>query len=278
VSWLSGYISLSAVYIHERDMRFFYRCHRTYCIMESTVSPAMVTFIGIIFTALMVMGLSRLLDHIWARVLRFSWLYFIVSAPGVVVHECAHIIGCLVTGAKIKKVVLISKEGGMVSYAPPAIPLFGNVIISTAPLFFLPLVLAALTWFFGTYAGCAFSSAIPALDSFASVYSLVVTIGQTLYQNLFIAFNGWFLLYLYLVTSLVLSFSPSTQDLRNAVVGILILIIAGFCLLAAGIPVVTGIFLTVINLFGVGLAIGFAFELVALLVSLPALVLYRNSP
>ena len=30
---------------------------------------------------------------------------------------------------------------------------FGNVIISTAPLFFLPLVLAALTWVFGTYAG-----------------------------------------------------------------------------------------------------------------------------
>lgn len=242
------------------------------------MSPAMVAFIVIIFTGLVVMGLSRLLDHIWARVLRLPWLYFIVSAPGVVVHECAHIIGCLVTGAKIKKVVLLSKEGGVVSYTQPAIPVLGNVIISTAPLFFLPLVLAALTWVFGTYAGCTFFSAIPALDSYASVYSLVVMIGRTLYQNLFVAFNGWFLLYLYLVTSLVLSFSPSTQDLKNAVVGILILIIAGFCILATGIPTVNGIFFTVINLFGTGLAIGFAFEIVALLVSLPALVFYRNSP
>jgi hypothetical protein len=246
--------------------------------MSSPVNPAMESFFLVILTGLVVMGISRLLDHIWAHTLRYPSLYLLVSAPGVVVHECAHIIGCLVTGAKIKKVVLISKEGGMVSYAPPVIPLFGNVIISTAPLFFLPLVLAALTWLFGTYAGCSFSSAIPAMDSVASMYSLIVTIGATLYQNLFVAFNGWFLLYLYLVMSLALSFSPSTQDLRNAVFGIMILIIACFCILATGIPAVTGIFLTVINLFGTGLAIGFAFELIALLVSLPALVFYRNSP
>ena len=212
------------------------------CIMESSVTPAMIAFGAVIVTGIVVMGLSRLLDHIWARVLRSSWPYFLVSAPGVVVHECAHIIGCLITGAKIKKVVLISREGGMVTYAPPAIPLFGNVIISTAPLFFLPLVLAALTWVFGNLR-LRFLSAMPSLDSAASLYQLISMIGQTLYQNLFVAFNGWFLLYLYLVTSLVLSFSPSMQDLKNAVVGILILIIAGFCILLAGISALTVSFL-----------------------------------
>jgi hypothetical protein len=246
--------------------------------MGTIVSPEMGTFLVVIITGLVVMGLSRLLDHVWARAFCSSWLYFLVCAPGIIVHECSHVIGCLITGAKIKNVVLISRDGGMVTYAPPAIPLFGNVIISTAPLFFLPLVLAALTWIFGTYGGCIFSSAIPSLDSFASFSSLVVMIGQTLYQNIFVTFNGWFLLYLYLVTSLVLSFSPSTQDLKNAVVGILILIIAGFCLLAAGIPVITGIFLAVIGMFGTGLSIGFAFELLALIVSLPALVFYRGTP
>ena len=129
--------------------------------MGSEVSPAMVTFLVVIVTGLAVMGLSRLIDHLWARVLRHPWLYFLLSAPGVVIHECSHIIGCLITGAKIKKVVLLSKEGGMVSYAQPALPVIGNVIISTAPLFFLPLVLAALTWLFGTYAGCTFPAAIP---------------------------------------------------------------------------------------------------------------------
>jgi hypothetical protein len=259
-------------------MRFFTDATGHICIMESSLTPAMIAFGAVIGTGIVVMGLSRLLDHIWARVLRSSWPYFLVSAPGVVVHECAHIIGCLITGAKIKKVVLISREGGMVTYAPPAIPLFGNVIISTAPLFFLPLVLAALTWVFGTYAGCWFLSAMPSLDSAASLYQVISNVGQTLYQNLFVAFNGWFLIYLYLVTSLVLSFSPSTQDLKNAVVGILILIIAGFCILLAGIPALTGLFLTAVNLFGTGLAIGFAFELIALLVSLPALVFYRRTP
>jgi hypothetical protein len=245
--------------------------------MTSAVSPAMIAFAMVIVTALVVMGLSRLLDHIWARVLRFRWLYVLVSAPGVVVHECAHIIGCLVTGAKIKKVVLVSKEGGMVSYTQPMIPVLGNVIISTAPLFFLPLVLALLTWLFGTYAGCWFLSTIPSLDSTASLYQLVLNIGMTLYWNLVVAFNGWFLLYLYLVMSLVLSFSPSTQDLKNAVIGILILTIAGFCLIALGIPVITSAFLTVTGLFGTGLAIGFAFELLVLLVSLPFLVFYRSA-
>jgi hypothetical protein len=246
--------------------------------MESTVTPAMIAFAIVIITALVVMGLSRLLDHIWARVLPFRWLYLLVSAPGVVVHECAHIIGCLVTGAKIKKVVLVSKEGGMVSYSQPAIPILGNVIISTAPLFFLPLVLAVLTWIFGTYAGCWFLSTIPSLDSPASLYQLIQNTGMTLYWNLVVAFNGWFLLYLYLVMSLVLSFSPSTQDLKNAVIGILIIIIAGICLIATGVPAITHILLTVMGLFGTGLAIGFAFELVALLVSLPFLVFYRSTP
>ena len=77
--------------------------------------------------------------------------------------------------------------------------------------------------------------------------------------------------------SLALSFSPSTQDLKNAIAGIFILIIAGFAILAANIPPVTGIFLTIISLFGTGLGIGFTFELAALVVSLPALVFYRRA-
>ena len=245
--------------------------------MGSEVSPAMVTFLVVIVTGLAVMGLSRLIDHLWARVFRHPWLYFLLSAPGVVIHECSHIIGCLITGAKIKKVVLLSKEGGMVSYAQPALPVIGNVIISTAPLFFLPLVLAALTWLFGTYAGCTFPAAIPVPGSPAAVYSLILVTGRTLYQNLVTAFNGWFILYLYLAMSLALSFSPSTQDLKNAIAGIFILIIAGFAILAANIPPVTGIFLTIISLFGTGLGIGFTFELAALVVSLPALVFYRRA-
>ena len=246
--------------------------------MDLAMSPAMISFLFIIFSGFVVMGLSRLLDHVWSRALNCSWPYFLISAPGVIVHECSHIIGCLLTGAKIKKVVLVSKEGGMVSYAPPVIPIFGNVIISTAPLFILPLVLAALTWMFGTYAGCTFISELPAFDSVASVSSILVAIGQTLSVNLYAKFNAWFLLYLYLVLSLVLSFSPSTQDLKNAIIGILIIAVTVFCLLFARIPEVTGFILKICGLFSTGLAIGFAFELVALVVTLPVLLFYRKTP
>jgi hypothetical protein len=238
------------------------------------VSPATEAFIIVFFTGLLVMGLSRLLDHIWVKALKYPWLYLFVSAPGVIVHECAHVIGCLVTGAKIKKVVLLSKDGGMVSYGSPAIPVLGNVIISSAPLFILPLALAGLTWFFGMYAGCTFPSLVFVPDTPTSLYSLIPTIGQTLYYNLVTAFNGWFILYLYLVTSLALSFSPSTQDLKNAVIGIFFLI--GICLsvIFMNIPEMTSIFLTLLGLFGTGLVIGLMFELIALFVSLPVFLLY----
>ena len=119
---------------------------------------------------------------------------------------------------------------------------------------------------------------MPSLDSVVSLYPLVEGIGLTLYQNLVVAFNIWFLLYLYLVTSLALSFSPSTQDLKNAVAGFVILIIAGFCLLAANISAVTNGFLTILGLLGTGLAIGLAFGLIALIVSLPAFLFYRRTP
>ena len=246
--------------------------------MISLVTPAMETFATVICVGLLIMGISRLLDHIWAHALRHPFLYLLLSAPGVIVHECAHVAGCLLTGAKIQKVVLVSKEGGMVSYSPPAIPVLGDVIIGTAPLFFLPLVLAVLTWIFGMYAGCSFSSAVPSLGSVFSLYSMILVIGTTLYQNLIVAFNPWFLLYLYLVTSLALSFSPSARDLRNAIAGLLILIIAGLCLILLNFPVITGGFLIILGLFATGLAIGFTFGLVALLVSLPALLFYRSAP
>ena len=246
--------------------------------MISLVTPAMETFATVICAGLLIMGISRLLDHIWAHALHRPLLYLLLSAPGVIVHECAHVAGCLLTGAKIQKIVLISKEGGMVAYSPPAVPVLGDVIIGTAPLFFLPLVLVVLTWIFGMYAGCSFSSAVPSLGSVSSLYSMILVIGTTLYQNLIAAFNPWFLLYLYLVTSLALSFSPSTRDIRNAIAGLLILIIAGLCLILLNFPVITGGFLMILGLFATGLAMGFIFGLVALLVSLPALLFYRSAP
>jgi len=246
-------------------------------IMESAVTSAMIAFLAVIAAGIVVMVISRLLDHIWASVLRLPWLYIVFAAPGVIVHECAHVLGCLVSGATITKVVLISKEGGMVSYTKPKIPIVGNVIISTAPLFCLPLVLAGLTWAFAAYARCGFFFTLPVGESVSSLPVLFAGIGRTLYYNLFGAFNGWFLLYLYLVTSLVLSAAPSRQDLKNAAAGLAFLAVTGVLLIFANIPAVTGAFMYLVSLISAGLTIGLAFELVALVVTLPFLLFYRRT-
>ena len=244
--------------------------------MDIAAPTGTMAFLAVIGTGIVVMALSRLLDHVWAHVLRVPWLYLAVSAPGVIVHECAHILGCLVTGAHITRVVLISKEGGMVAYTKPKVPVIGNVIISTAPLFCLPLVLAGLTWIFATYAGCRFSLSVPGIESVSSIILLFQVIEQTFYDNLIASFNIWILLYLYLVTSLVLSVAPSRQDLKNATAGLAVLILAGFLLLFAEIPVLPGAFLELVGLLGTGLAIGLAFECVALVVTLPFLLFYKK--
>src|SRR5271157_874302 len=110
-----------------------------------------LSFLIVIATGIAVMLISLILDHLWAQVLPMRFIYYIIRAPGVIVHECSHIIGCVVTGAAITNVVFFSKEGGSVTYMRPKIPVIGNVIISSAPLFCIPLALTGLTWCFSAY-------------------------------------------------------------------------------------------------------------------------------
>lgn len=247
----------------------------TYLPMDIAAPAGAQVFLVVIVTGIAVMALSKVLDHVWARVLRTPWLYLAVAAPGIVVHECAHVLGCILTGAQITKIVLLSRGGGSVSYTKPKIPVIGNVIISTVPLFCLPLVLASLSWIFATFAGCRFSTVFLDFGFAAPLLMLFTGIGQTLYDNLIGSFNPWFVLYLYLVTSLVLSVAPSRQDLKNALAGLVVLILAGLLILFAGIPVITSLFLGLIGLLGAGLFLGLGFACIALVVTLPFLIFYK---
>jgi hypothetical protein len=231
-------------------------------------------FLLVIATGIAVILISLALDFLWAQVIPVRFFYSILRAPGVVVHECAHMLGCLLTGAKIRSVVLFSREGGSVTYSPPAIPVIGNVVISTAPLFCIPLVLTVCTWFFSTYLGCAF----PVLPlSIISNDTIVVLGGEiigTFTQNLVIQFNGWFIIYLYLVLSLVLSVAPSMQDFRNAGVGIGILSLMGLLILWSRHPLAVSILTECTRMVGMGFALGFGYGLIALVLSSPLLVVY----
>ena len=243
--------------------------------MENLLSPAAISFLAIVLTGILVMVISMVLDRFWSRALPVRGLYYCISAPGVIVHECTHIAGCLITGAKIKKVVFFSEQGGSVTYQSPKIPLLGNMIIGTAPLFGIPLVLAGLTWLFGTYLGCTLFSSVPPLTSLEGAGALLSTALTIIYQNLIVKFNGWFLLYLYLTVSLVLSLSPSMQDIKNALAGLVILVFLGLLVIASTIPLLLNLFGSVMTLFATGLALGFAFELIAIIVTIPVMVVYK---
>ena len=231
-------------------------------------------FLLVIATGIVVMLISMALDFLWAQAMPVRIFYYILKAPGVIIHECAHVLGCLITGATIKKVVLFSREGGSVTYTSPKIPYLGNVVISTAPLFCIPLVLAGCTWVFSEYLGCAL---LPLPSGVGSVDTVIATgsgIVEMFTRNLFVRFNAWFLLYLYLTLSLILSVAPSSQDLRNAAIGICIITLAGIVILCSGIPFAVSVLEGITLLVGTGFALGLAFSIITLVISLPLMIWY----
>ncbi|MFA4848999.1 MAG: metalloprotease family protein [Methanoregula sp.] len=231
-------------------------------------------FLLVIATGIAVILISLALDFLWARSIPVRFFYYILRAPGVVVHECAHMLGCMLTGAKIRNVVLFSKEGGSVTYNPPVIPVIGNVVISTAPLFCIPLVLSLCTWFFSAYLGCLLPALPLSVDSTDAVVVMGGGILATFTQNLLVHFNAWFLVYLYLVLSLILSAAPSMQDIRNASIGICILAIIGVLILWSQIPWAVSILTEITRNIGMGFSLGLGFGLIALVLSSPLLIIY----
>jgi hypothetical protein len=192
----------------------------------------------------------------------------------VIVHECSHILGCLITGAKIKKVVFFSDEGGSVTYTTSKIPYLGDVIINTAPLFCIPLVLAGCTWVFSQYLGCVFPPLLLGVDSTDTLFKLFTGILGMFTMNLIVRFNPWFLLYLYLTLTLVLSLAPSTQDIKNAALGICIITFLGILLLWSSIPIVVRILEGITRFIEIGFTFGLMFGIIALVISSPLMVWY----
>ena len=233
-------------------------------------------FLLVIVMGCVVMLISLALDFLWAQLIPFKIFYYLLRAPGVVVHECAHLLGCLLTGAKIQKVVLFSKGGGSVTYSPPVIPVIGNVVISTAPIFVIPLVLTGCTWIFSTWAGCSFPALPLSPDSADAVLALGAGILGTFTRNLVVRFNAWFLLYLYLTLSLILSAAPSLQDIRNAAAGICILALAGALIFWSRIPWAGEILAEITRIIGMGFALGLGFGLTALVLSSPLIIWYLH--
>jgi hypothetical protein len=231
-------------------------------------------FLMVILTGIGVIGISLALDVLWARVIPLRSFYYFIRAPGVIVHECSHILGCLITGAKVKKVVFFSEKGGSVTYTSSKIPYLGDVVISTAPLLCIPLVLAGCTWVFSQYLGCVFPPLPMGVTSTDALFGLCIGIVGMFTQNLIVRFNPWFLLYLYATLTLVLSLAPSTQDMKNAAIGIGMITLVGILILWSNLPLAVTLLEGITRLIGIGFAFGLMSEIIALLISSPLMVWY----
>jgi hypothetical protein len=231
-------------------------------------------FLTVVLIGTGVIGISLLLDILWARVIPLRSFYYFIRAPGVIVHECSHIFGCLITGAKVKKVVFFSEKGGSVTYTSSKIPYLGDMVISTAPLFCIPLVLAGCTWVFSQYLGCVFPPLPMGIDSADTIFGLFIgTIGMFSW-NLIVRFNPWFLLYLYITLTLVLSLAPSTQDLKNAAIGIGIITLVGILVFWSSLPLAVTLIEGITRLVGIGFAFGLMSDIIALVISSPLMIWY----
>ncbi len=244
------------------------------CEVDFRLSMIVNEFLVVIVIGVIFLLISMVLDIIWAQMIPFRFLYYVMRAPGVIIHECSHVFGCLITGAKIQKVVLFSGSGGSVYYVRPVVPYIGDVVISMAPLFGIPLILVGITWVFQTYLGCYFPPFPLTFDTLSSVQELFAGIISLFYQNLIVHFNIWFFPYLYLTISLAVSMAPSNQDIRNSAIGIMIIILVGILILWSNIPFAADALLTVTRVLGMGIALGFIFGLIALIVSIPLIILY----
>jgi hypothetical protein len=231
-------------------------------------------FSNIALLASLVILISAGLDRLVAHVAPAQILYYAIRMPGIVLHELAHVLGCLITGAGIKKVVLFSRDGGSVTYSKPALPLFGNLIISTAPLIVLPVVLACLTWLFGKFLGCFLPPILPpSPGTVAGIQQMVVAIIGIFTTNIVTHLNGWFFLYLYLAASIVLSLSPSVQDFKNAVVGITAFVVLCLVIIWTGSAPAGALLALVIAPLSTAFSLGILFEMIVFFASVPFVII-----
>jgi hypothetical protein len=143
-----------------------------------------------------------------------GYSYRLFVAPGVIVHELAHAIGCLITGAKVTSLNVFEKEGGRVEHTKSKIPLIGQIIISTAPM----VAGVAAIYFLAKFVG------FRTIDLIGVPLSLEGVKGAVLHLISSIDIHdrkNW--LVLYLLVSLAVTMTPSKQDLKNIVLSIILL-------------------------------------------------------
>ena len=160
--------------------------------------------------------LIEILSTFYARyLLQFKILRYLIF-PGIFFHELCHYLACKITLAKVDKFSFGWREGEVV-HSPSPIPFIGGLIISLAPL---AGGIIALYYLFFWLSGWSIGA--------ADVVSNIATVSKIFGS---INFFSWqFALFVYLALNLLAVVSPSRQDYKNIILGLILYIVLSFFL------------------------------------------------
>jgi len=160
--------------------------------------PALISILCIFFIIINSYFLNRNIS-----VINYTF-YLVLSFPGIVIHETSHMLGCIITGAKVVDVSFFSVKGGFVKHTRSALGYIGEAIISVMPI----IIGLGFIW--------------------SLLYLLKSDISQI---NLRWALILTQVFIFYFLISIFLTLTPSVQDIQNAFLGILVLSVVSLLLL-----------------------------------------------
>jgi len=181
-------------------------------------------YLGLLLWVAVATVLSYVIERLWTDYTSGRYFRYAL-APGIVVHELSHLAACLLTGAKVGRVVLFGPSGGSVEHAKPKMPLLGQPIISLAPVAGCTLALWGVWWLFSGRLGLQLSqlpevelSAPGAVELWRVMRTLFVDAFRQVFSRRFLSLEG--LAFLYLVLTFSICMGPSRADLRHALLGL----------------------------------------------------------
>lgn len=143
-------------------------------------------------------------------------LYLALMFPGVVIHELSHYSFSVLTGTPVHSVQFFSRTGGHIVHGQPKIPVIGQLIISFAPLII----------------GIALSVFLISQLPIEAGNSWKLTLGQ--FKVGLPQITGDWGIYdfikLYLLFSIIMTLTPSRQDITASSAGVIVLFIVLYIL------------------------------------------------
>lgn len=142
----------------------------------------------------------------------YYYIYSLLTAPGVAIHELGHAIFCVLSGVKIHKIVLFrfGNPTGYVIHDEPRY-LIESILVSFGPLIvnsllalycFATFKTAGPTWVDGLKVWLGFAGGLHAIPSDGDTKSLFQTINGRFWRNPFVIVGYPFVLILWILNVL----------------------------------------------------------------------------